>query len=203
MALPPTLTRKYYRERTNPRLKVSSQAGNPIGRCGSGSRWMRFAFDVMDWHKTLRVVPSKQHKRFLFYVDGNLRTVQVTWLDKPWAADATEVSYTICGVHERVGARLELGYGSKFKKCPPRWAIGKAEQGIVNAKNPPVNLLNVAQDAVVYPGGESILSQLYPHNRDVFLMTRPPPGCAKAFSKVRHSSKSFMQVCVTTGVAHI
>ena len=49
MALPPTLTRKYYRERTNPRLKVSSQAGNPIGRCGSGSRWLRFAFDVMDW----------------------------------------------------------------------------------------------------------------------------------------------------------
>ena len=80
---------------------------------------MRFAFDVMDWHKTLRVVPSKQHKRFLFYIDGNLRTVQATWLDKPWAADAAEVSYTICGVHEHVGARLELGHGSKFKKCPP------------------------------------------------------------------------------------
>ena len=66
-------------------------------------------------------------------------------------------------------------------------------QGIVHAKNPRVQLLDVAKDAVVYPVA-GVMSQLYPHNPDVFILARPPPGCTKSFLKVRHASKSFMQV---------
>ena len=196
MALPATLTRQYYRERTNPRLYVSSQAGTAIGRCGKGSRWLRTAFDVMDWHRYLRVVPSAQQKQFLFYVDDNLRTVQATWLGKNWSTDAVETTYYICGVVEKVGGKLELGHGEKFKKCPQRWVTGTAEMGITNAENPPVKLLKVSEDALVYPDAD-VMSQVYPHNPDVFIMTQPPPGCAKSFLKVHHGSKSFLQVCKT------
>ena len=196
MALPATLTRQYYRERTNPRLYVSSQAGTAISRCGEGSRWLRTAFDVMDWHRYLRVVPSTQHKQFLFYIDDNLRTVQATWLGKNWTKDAVETTYYICGMQEKVGGTLELGSGKKFKKCPYRWETGKAEMGITYAENPPVTLLNVTEEALVYPDAD-VLSQVYSYNPDVFIMKKPPPGCAKSFLKVGHGSKSFLQVFKT------
>ena len=55
VALPPTMLRSYYRERTNPRQTATNHAGTPIGRCGIGSRWIRFAFDIEDFHKPLTV----------------------------------------------------------------------------------------------------------------------------------------------------
>ena len=54
-AMPATLLRSYYRERTNPRQTQTNHAGTPIGRCGLGSRWIRFAFDIEDFHKPLSV----------------------------------------------------------------------------------------------------------------------------------------------------
>ena len=146
------------------------------------------------------VVPSAQQKQFLFYVDDNLRTVQATWLGKNWSTDAVETTYYICGVVEKVGGKLELGHGEKFKKCPYRWVTGTAEMGITNAENPPVKLLNVSEHALVYPDAD-VISQVYPHNPDVFIMTQPPPGCAKSFLKVHHGSKSFLQVCKTCWLA--
>ena len=55
VALPPTLLRSYYRERSNPRQTQSNHGGTPIQRCGLGSRWLRFAFDIEDLHKPLSV----------------------------------------------------------------------------------------------------------------------------------------------------
>ena len=55
VALPATLLRTYYRERTNPRQTQTNHAGTPIGRCGLGARYLRFAFDIEDLHKPLTV----------------------------------------------------------------------------------------------------------------------------------------------------
>ena len=193
MALPPTLTRTYYRERTNPRMPIATRTGGYVGRCGKGSRWLRAAFDVMDVHKELRVVASTKDKVFAFYIDGEVRTVQDTWLNNVAPSRFFDSTYTICGAEERVGGRLTLGHGNTFVKCPTRYNAVTNEPGIIRVENPAVRLLNASDDRVVNSSAV-VMSQLYTHNPDVFIMKRPPPGCRKSFSTVRHNTKSFLQV---------
>ena len=193
MALPPTLTRQYYRQRSNPRLPISVRAGAYLGRCSRGSRWLRASFDTTDIHKILRVSASTKHKLYLFYVDGEVRTAQARWLNKGWRAGFLDETYTICGVAEKVGGTLELGHGKKFKKCPHRSYKSPPGRGITYTENPPVKLLNDAKDVLVYTDS-NVMSQLYPHNPDVFLMTNPPPRCAESFLKAHHDNNFFLQV---------
>ena len=147
----------------------------------------------MDIHKKLRVSASSNDRVYNLFIDGYVRTVQSTWRGQPWSASFLAKTYTICGVEEKVGGRLALGYGKKFGKCPTGSAIGTADNGIINTKVSPVKLLNVAERAVVYTDS-NVLSQLYPHNPDVFIMKHSPAECAKRFSASPSSAKSFLKV---------
>ena len=56
-----------------------------------------------------QVVSSPSRKRFQFYIDDVLRTETSSFLGQPWSPEAVSANFTICGLVERVGARLELG----------------------------------------------------------------------------------------------
>lgn len=56
-----------------------------------------------------QVVSSPSRKRYQFYIDDVLRTETSSFLGQPWSEGAVSANFTICGVEERVGARLELG----------------------------------------------------------------------------------------------
>lgn len=74
MALPPTLHRIYYRQRSNPMAPESTTGapGLPRKACGQGSVWDKYAFNSYDKGKEL--VVTKSGSMFALSVDGVIRT---------------------------------------------------------------------------------------------------------------------------------
>jgi hypothetical protein len=78
MALPATLHRAYFRQRSNPRFTSGtrfSAMGTLRAACATGSRFSRFSISGMDKAKTITAYPTTNDSLVALVVDGHFRTV--------------------------------------------------------------------------------------------------------------------------------
>jgi uncharacterized protein (DUF1800 family)/uncharacterized protein (DUF1501 family) len=119
--IPPTLLRRYYRERTNPRTPVNSAAGVARHFCEPGSRFHRFSFNQLDLQKSLNI--SHVNGKYELRIDGILRT-EVDTLSNGGGGISTGNTYVICKVEEWSGTGIVAFYksdntcGSNMNKNP-------------------------------------------------------------------------------------
>jgi hypothetical protein len=103
IAMPPTLTRVYYRERANPVYRESDDVklnSNAIRKriikpCEAGSRWHRDAFNFTDYGKTLSVSEGGATGMLALRIDGLLRT-EVKEVDWPAPRPMDDHAYVLC-----------------------------------------------------------------------------------------------------------
>jgi hypothetical protein len=127
MRLPPTYSRVYLRERTNPRPWIISQPfiggyPAPIKRgpnnqpCDLDSRWHRYAFEWRDIGKTLVVRNDDVPGRFSLRVDGAIRGE----VDLFPISDTFPAQMRICRLRERVGGIVVLSNDTS-ESCGVNW----------------------------------------------------------------------------------
>eukprot|EP01125_Pyxidicula_operculata_P014519 TRINITY_DN483_c0_g6_i1.p1 TRINITY_DN483_c0_g6~~TRINITY_DN483_c0_g6_i1.p1 ORF type:complete len:1985 (+),score=368.79 TRINITY_DN483_c0_g6_i1:207-6161(+) len=133
MALPSTLLRSYFRQRTNNRQLVTGDVGTVIQPCEAGSRWHRYAFTYRDEGKTISIY-ANETSAFSFRVGGVLRTENSSFLDNDWPASNMSwvypLQYVICDVVEAVDGKIKLTPVSNLTACN------------IIIKNPAINFTN-------------------------------------------------------------
>ena len=121
--IPPTLLRKYYRERTNPRTPINSAAGVARHLCEPGSRFHRFSFNQLDLQKSLSISNANVNGKYELRIDGILRT-EVDTISNGGSEVSAGNTYVICKVEEWSGTGIVAFYksddtcGSNMNKNP-------------------------------------------------------------------------------------
>jgi hypothetical protein len=166
MALAPTFSRAYYRERSNPRLPAADHVGRIIGPCERQSRWHKFAFNQRDLYQKIEVQEAATEGMFRLSINGLVRT-EVPIFDKRYygsqhhavcgGANAWDRNYCLpktAADFEKVGVRccadslptnavpISSG-GSWYQRCPdysPVWASSSDPANGVDCAGPGAEL---------------------------------------------------------------